>query len=185
MSKIAEIFRRAVNDDKMFPVRYEIFNESEWQQLSQLFKERNKEGFDNLIEMKRNAIKQKTGMNSKKAEKDDYYRALQLLDAMKNGFNSESALLREMFDVYKEYGIRWCNLPTMDQYGRIIERKELTTVKMFFQNKSHAENQRGREALLRALDYVITLYDEDTPLEEIAYFVRKLDSLQHYGEAIA
>ena len=94
----------------------------------------------------------------------------------------------QLFDNLDWYGLVECKLPkpsSMDDYGKVIERYDLSIVEHFFVDKiSKESNPYRQKALRKLLEYVKELYDLNISVEEIAYFVRKLDSLEKYWEII-
>ena len=81
----------------------------------------------------------------------------------------------------------------MDDYGKVIERHDISTVEHYFVDKIKREvsykhgqryiSKRGK-ALEKVFEYVKELYNSGLHPVEIAFFVRKLNSLVTYWEAI-
>jgi len=168
-----KIFNDAKNDEEMFPL-CEVFNESEWQQLRQKFDDEKKEEFDALIQKKFDEIEQQRMFSEWKET------ILSKLEKLRDDYAENPSLLQKLFQCYKNYRVRGCNLPRMDQYGRVIEQGDMAIVEQFFRYKiTRAGKLSTEKALERALTYVIEMHKADVPFEKIAYFVRKLDSLQN------
>jgi hypothetical protein len=72
----------------------------------------------------------------------------------------------------------------MENYGKVIERYDLSIVEQYFMGKIERSSYPQNIALERVLEYVKELYMAGISPEEIAYFVRKLKSLIKYWEVI-
>jgi|GEM_PF-749416 len=102
-------------------------------------------------------------------------------------------LLKQLFENLEWYGLVECHLPSMDDYGKVIERHDISTVEHYFVDKIKREvsykhgqryiSKRGK-ALEKVFEYVKELYNFGLHPVEIAFFVRKLNSLVTYWEVI-
>jgi len=81
----------------------------------------------------------------------------------------------------------------MEIFGKVIERYDISIIEYYFVEKINKEisyknvqrriSKKGR-ALEKILEYVKELHAAGISSEEIAYFVRKLNSLENYWEVI-
>jgi hypothetical protein len=188
MSKIDDVFRKALSDSDIFESRYDnrsrekfprLFEEKDWKTLEELFEVKDEVSFKQKIDERIQEI----GHNPKYRE---WKRELtKQAERIKKAYTEKPYLLGELLKSLSWYGAMECNLPTMDDYGKIIERYEPAIVEEFFMDKISKQRRKEGKALAKVLEYVKELYDSEVSVEEIAYFVRKLDSLGGYWEVIA
>lgn len=179
MNKMDEIFKKVLNDQNIFWMKKEIFSKTEWNELK---KSRNNEDFIKIVD---NKIKSLEGEMNKVPEKNkkDFEEAIKLCKRIKSTVKESPNILDQIFYILESYGVVQCNLPSMDDYGKVIERYGISTVEQFFLDKIKRENnQHRKKALARVLQYVKELCNSNQSSLEIAYFVRKLDSLTIYWE---
>lgn len=184
-SNLEDIIKKVLNDKNIFSTPYdrnkkrklpEFFNNQEWKQLKYHFEnDKKKEEYNNLVNENYNKVK-KEYINSK-WEKEFEKRYCALL----NAYYSRKALLSQLFNTLEWYGVVVCNLPSMDDFGIMIERYSRAEVINFFCDKINREEAQWRKnAIKKALEYTCQLYDIGTPRETIAYFIRKLNALTEY-----
>lgn len=176
MSKMDEIFKRVLNDKDIFWIKKEIFNEAEWNELKKA--EDNYSDFTKIVDNKIKLLKNEMNKVSDKAKKD-FEESIKLCEGLKSAIKENPNILGQMLDILKSYGVVKSNLPNnMDNYGKVIERYDISTVEHFFLDKIKRENGKyKKKALAKVLEYVKELYNANISPLEIAYFVRKLDSL--------
>lgn len=178
-NKLDEIFKRVLNDEDIFYIKREIFNEQEWNDLKA--KKDTNEKLE-IIEKKLEALKieKNTTPNRNRQELEN---CINLCENLKKKLDEAPNIISQLFTTFKRYGIVHCNLPNMDDYGKIIERQSIPIVKQFFLDKIKRESNLNRKkALTKVLEYVEELHRANVAIEEIAYFVRKLDSLTSLWE---
>jgi hypothetical protein len=191
-SKLDEVFKKVLNDRDIFDSPYDrnanepipkLFEGSEWKELGKLFKEGKKDEFirkiDARIEEIENQEKEASGRRRDKINK-----LKQRAEWLKSAFDNKPHLLKQLFENLEWYGLVKCKLPNMDSYGKVIERYDLSTVEQYFLDKINRSSRPQNKALEKVLEYVKELYNDGVSPEEIAYFVRKLDSLTKYWEVI-
>ncbi len=181
-SKMDEIFKKVLNDRDIFWIKKEIFNKDEWEELKNTMK--NYSNFIRLVDNKINSLQGEKSQAQKRGERyKDIEKSIKLCEKLKSAIHEKPNILKKMFDYLNSYSLVQCNLPSMDDYGKVIERYGITTVKQFFLDKIKRENnQQKRKALEKVLEYVNELYNSNQSTLEIAYFVRKLDSLTTFWE---
>jgi len=176
MSKMDEIFKRVLNDKDIFWIKQEIFNETEWNELKK--SKDNYHDFTKIVDRKIKSLEDKMS-NASDKNKNDFKESIKLCNGIKSAIKEDPNILDQMLDILKSYGVVKSNLPNMDDYGKVIERYGISTVEQFFLDKIKRENnQHKKRALARVLEYAKELYNANLSPLEIAYFVRKLDSLK-------
>ncbi|MEM4323965.1 MAG: hypothetical protein QW776_03140 [Candidatus Nitrosocaldus sp.] len=184
-SNLEDIIKKAINDKRIFSTPYEkrklpeFFSNPEWKQLKCHFEKNNKREYNNLVNKRYNDVKKE--YFSSKREKEFKKRYCALL----NAYRSRQALLSKLFNTLEWYGVVDCNLPSMEDFGIMIERHSEAEVINFFCDKINREEKKWRKnAIKAALDYTCQLYKIGTPKESIAYFIRKLPSFIEYWELL-
>jgi len=192
MSKMDEVFKRVLNDKDIFDSPYDrnkaktipkLFDEKYWEELRKLFKAKNKDKFSQMVENRISELeKQKHNASTWRRQKITELK--QHAKWLKRAFDEKPFLLEDLFETLSWYGLVECKLPNMDDYGKVIERYELSIVLQFFSDKISRENFPQNRALKKILEYVKELFSLGFSPEEIAYFIRKVDSLKKYWEVI-
>ncbi|MCX7732446.1 MAG: hypothetical protein N2248_04710 [candidate division WOR-3 bacterium] len=160
-SEFDKIFRRVLNDQEIFYVEQKIFNKDEWSKLREALNQNKIQDIKNRIEEKNHPLCE---------------RLLGLVEKCPEIFRQ----MLEYLDCFE--GVK-CNLPNMDDYGKVIERYSQKTAELYFCDKIKREkDSHKRRALERVLNYVKELYNANLSPLEIAYFVRKLESLTIFRE---
>lgn len=187
-SKMDEIFKKVLNDRDIFWIKREIFSEREWNDLKREWNELKKakdnhSEFVNIVNRKIAELKS-SQRNDKKSESIEK-KSIELCKSLISARTEKPNILKQMFENLNSYGLVRCNLGSMDDYGKVIERYGLSTVEQFFLDKIKKERDaHKRKALKKVLEYVKELYNANQPALEIAYFVRKLDSLTVFWEVL-
>lgn len=102
---------------------------------------------------------------------------------MEKAYDQKPYILRQMFDKLNSFGLVECKLPNMEDYGKVIENHNRSTVEQYFLSK--IDRARGyQNALRKTLEYVKELYAMNLDILEIAFFIRKLNSLTQFMEVI-
>lgn len=190
--KIDEVFRKVLNDRNIFDTPWDreaskpipkLFEEYEWKELKEIFKEGREDDFNKRIEDRLQKIeeKEKKADERRKQKIDKLKRRAQWL---KSAFKNKRNLLENLFDNLEWYGLVECKLPAMNDCGIVIERYDISLVQQYFSDKVKKVPPHEKKALGRVLEYVMELYNAGVSSEEIAYFVRKIKSLALYWEVI-
>lgn len=191
MMNYDEIFNKVINDRQIFDTFYdakkkkkwpEFFSKEEWSMLRGYFNERKKDEFVNYISF----------IYNKKLEinrNENFYNFERELNSQKRSlikaYDEKPALLKQSLDLLTWYGKPECNLPKMEQYGKVIERYNFHVIQQFFVEKIQSENNKvKKKGLIKVLDYIKQLIDEKFPQNEIAYIIRKLNTLTNYWEIL-
>ena len=192
MSKIDEVFRKVLNDREIFDSPYDknagtpipkLFEGDSWKELGRLF---NEGGKDEFIERIDNRIKEIENQERRARgwRRDRINELKQRAERLKTAVENKPHLLKQLFENLEWYGLVECKLPSMDQYGRVIERYDISVVEHYFLDKIKRASYPQNRALEKILEYVKELYEAGISSEEIAYFVRKIESLTKYWEVI-
>ncbi|GAI24746.1 unnamed protein product, partial [marine sediment metagenome] len=88
------------------------------------------------------------------------------------------------FDKLDSFGLVECKLPNMEDYGKVIENHNRSTVEQYFLSKIDRARGYQKRALRKTLEYVMELYAMNLDILEIAFFIRKLNSLTQFMEVI-
>ncbi|PLV59908.1 hypothetical protein [Thermotoga sp. KOL6] len=192
MSKMDEVFKKVLNDREIFDSPYDrdtrepipkLFEGRSWEELERLFNEGRKDEFIEKINSRIREIENQEG-RSNRWRHDRIKELKQRAKWLKSAFESKPHLLKQLFEKLEWYGVVECKLPNMDQYGRVIERYDISVVEHYFVDKIKRTSYPRNKALEKVLEYVKELYTAGISSEEIAYFVRKIDSLTKYWEVI-
>jgi len=203
MSRMDEVFRRVLNDRDIFdtppydtharkPIP-KLFEGDSWKELGKLFSEGRKDEFMEKIDSRIREIENQE-RRARGGRRDKINELKQRAEWLKSAFENKPHLLKQLFDNLEWYGLVKCYLPSsMDDYGKVIERHNISTVEHYFVDKIKGEvsykhgqrylSKRGK-ALEKVLEYIKELYDSGLHPVEIAFFVRKLNSLVTYWEVI-
>jgi len=209
MSKMDEVFRKVLNDRDIFDTLYDtharklipkLFEGDSWKELGRLFNEGRKDEFIEKIDSRIREIENqekelsknmKNKLNSKKynewikSRKEIIKKLNQRAEWLKSAFDNKPNLLKNLFENLEWYGLVKCKLPrSMEDYGKVIERYDISIVEQYFVDKIKRASYPQNRALEKILEYVKELHTAGISPEEIAYLVRKIDSLAKYWEVI-
>jgi hypothetical protein len=191
-SKMEEVFRKVLSDKDIFDSPYDknkkesipkLFEGEKWKELGKLFRAEKEEEFKRKIDGRMHEIENKEREVNRWRE-ERIKRLKERSAWLKGAYNEKPHLLMQLFDNLDWYGFVECKLPSMDAYGKVIERYDLPIVEHFFVDKIKGARFPKNNALEKVLEYVKELYDSHISVEEIAYFVRKLNSLEKYWGVI-
>jgi len=183
-----DVMRQILNDPDIFYISYTIFNNGEWEKLGKEFQEGNLKDVTDRIDQKIQALKNDLNSQRNDRRKNTLREAIKSTEALKDATNNKPYILEQMFSTLDTFGLVKCNLPsasTMEDFGKVIENHNRSTVEQYFFSKIDKENNRfKRKALKKLLEYVKELYAMNLDILEIAFFVRKLNSLTQFMEVI-
>jgi hypothetical protein len=192
MSKIDEVFRKVLNDREIFDSPYDknakapipkLFEGDSWKELERLFNERRKNEFIEKINSRIREIEDQE-RRANKWRRDKINELKQRAEWLKSAFDGKPHLLKDLFENLRWYGLVECKLPRMEDYGKVIERYDISIVEQYFVDKIKRASYPQNRALKKILEYVKELHTAGISPEEIAYSVRKIDSLTGYWEVI-
>ncbi|MCW7074531.1 MAG: hypothetical protein OCU24_01590 [Candidatus Methanospirare jalkutatii] len=192
MSKIDEVFRRVLNDKEIFDSPYDrntrasipkLFEGDSWKELGRLFNEGRKDEFMEKIDSRIREIENQE-RRARGWRRDKINELKQRAEWLKSAFDNKPNLLKNLFENLEWYGLVECKLPRMEDYGKVIERYDISIVEQYFVDKIKGASYPQNRALEKILEYVKELHTTGISPEEIAYLVRKIDSLAKYWEVI-
>jgi hypothetical protein len=188
MSDMDKVFRRILNDKDIFYPQKEIFNKEEWLSLKEKFRNGKMDEFEEVIREKIIDYDQKINQANNNKEKEKLQKEQTYCKSLINAMNDKPNLLNTLFEYLDSFGLVKSNLPsptTMDDYGKVIERYDISIVEHYFLDKINRENNmHTKNALKKLLEYVKELYQSNQSPLEIAYFIRKLNSLTTLWEVL-
>jgi len=188
MSKMDEILRKILNDKDIFWPKKEIFSTEEWSSLKEKFRKNNFDECKNDIQKKIEEYEKKINQISNSKKREELREEKTLCENLIKAISEKPNILGNLFEYLDSFGLIKSNLPSpsaMDDYGKVIERYGIEIVQQFFMDKIKKENDRHRKkALIKLLEYVKDLYQSNQSPLEIAYFVRKLNSLEIIWEVL-
>ena len=192
MSKIDEVFRRVLNDKEIFDSPYDrntralipkLFEGASWKELGRLFNEGRKDEFIEKIDSRIREIENQE-RRARGWRRDKINELKQRAEWLKSAFDNKPNLLKDLFENLEWYGLVECKLPRMEDYGKVIERYDISIIEQYFVDKIKRASYPQNRALEKILEYVKELHTAGISPEEIAYLVRKIDSLAKYWEVI-
>jgi len=188
-----EIMRSVLNDSDIFSTPYDketrsnlplLFESEEWKKLKDIFDKRDKNSFNSIIEKRCQGLEQKE-RDANRWRKNKIREIINLGQSLKKAYDQKPHILEQLFDKLDSFGIIECKLPNMEDYGKVIENHNRSTVEQYFLYKIDKEkNKFRRKALKKTLEYLKELYTMKLDTLEIAFFIRKLDSLTQFMEVI-
>lgn len=176
-----EIMRRVLNDSDIFHMYYTIFNDAEWKDLREKYSQ-GVLAYNDRIDEKMKEMKRE--LNSPGSRRRNLEEAIRRTDALKTAVQNKRYILERILTTLDRFGLVKCNLPNMEDYGRVIENHSQATVEQFFLYNIKRARGYKKSALRKILEYVKELYALNCGILEIAFFVRKLNSLTEFFEVI-
>lgn len=178
-----EVMSQILNDQDVFYTSYPIFNNAEWKELGKEYRESNLYNVTSKIDQKISSLK--NGLNSQRNDRrKNTLRAIKLAEALKSAIKNKPHILKQMFLTIGRFGLIKCNLPNMEDYGKVIENHNRSTVEQYFLSKIDRTRGYQKRALRKTLEYINELYAMNLDVLEIAFFIRKLNSLTQFMEVI-
>jgi len=187
-----DVMRRILNDSDIFSPPYDrnarsalplLFEAEEWKQLKETFEKRDKNSFNLIVENQCQKLQQKE-QNVNRWRERRIRDTIELGNILKNAYDQKPYILEQMFDKLDSFGIIECKLPNMEDYGKVIENHNPSTVEQYFLSKIDRARGYQKRALKKTLEYVKELYAMNLDILEIAFFIRKLNSLTQFMEVI-
>ena len=186
-----DVMRRILNDSYIFGPPYDrnaraviplLFETEDWKQLKEAFEERDKNSFNSIVNQCQEL--QQKEQNANRWRKDKIRDTIELGKSLKKAYDQKPYILEQMFDKLDSFGLVECKLPNMEDYGKVIENHNRSTVEQYFLSKIDRARGYQKHALRKTLEYVKELYALNLDILEIAFFIRKLNSLTQFMEVI-
>ncbi len=183
-STLDNVMRRVLNDPDIFFIKYRIFDPNEWQDLKTRFQNNDLAGVNMKIDDKISSLRREYQSERDRQRKTSIQEAGELTNALKESITKKPHIINQMFSTLDHFGLVKCNLPNMEDYGKVIENHNFPLVEEFFLYKIDKANRFERAALKKIFEYVKELYDMKQDVVEIAFFVRKVESLKRFAEMV-
>jgi hypothetical protein len=187
-----DVLKRVLNDPDIFGPPFDrnqrsyiplLFSNDSWKELNVLFEKKDRAAFNSLVDKQlqylRNEAYRSQGWRKKQIEK-----SLPLGESLKKAFETKPNSLSQLFNVFDSFGLIECKLPNMEDFGKIIENHTKATIEQFFLYKIEKAPWDQKRALKKVFEYLKELYAMNLDVLEIAFFVRKLNSLTEFVEVI-
>lgn len=182
---IEEAIHSALNDRRIFWMPQELINKSNFSALKDALSKLDKSLVIKIIGQSKGDIEGKIERErdfSRKRYLDD---ALRLLNSLETRINQDPLFVLNLLNQFESFGPVICNLPNMEDSGKIIEGHSRSTAEQFLLYKIQKEKDgRRRQSLIALYEIIIKLYDKRVEPLEIAFFVRKINSLGIIVEVI-
>lgn len=186
------VMKRVLNDPDVFGPPFDrnlrsyiplLFQKENWKELKTAFERRDKSAFNSLLGKQLQNLRNEAS-RSQRWRKTQIERLLPLGESLKKAFETKPNLLSQLFELFDSFGLIECKLPNMEDFGKIIENHTKPTVEQFFLYKIDKAAWAQKRALKKIFEYVQELYTMNLDVLEIAFFVRKLNSLTEFVEVI-
>jgi len=187
-----DVMWRILNDSYIFGPPYDrnaraviplLFETEGWKRLKKTFDVRDKNTFNSIVENQCQELQQKE-QNANQWRKNKIRDTIELGKSLKKAYDQKPYILEQMFDKLDSFGLVECKLPNMEDYGKVIENHNRSTVEQYFLSKIDRARGDQKRALRKTLEYVKELYVMNLDILEIAFFIRKLNSLTQFMEVI-
>lgn len=186
------VMRHVLNDPDIFGPPFDrnlrtdlplLFQKEDWRKLKAAFENRDKSSFNSLVEKQIQNLRNEAAC-SQYWRKGQIEKSLPLGESLKRAFETKPNLLAQLFDLFDCFGLIKCKLPNMEDYGKVIENHTKPIVAEFFLYHINKADWDEKRALKKTFEYVKELYNMNLDVLEIAFFVRKLNSLTEFVEVI-
>lgn len=182
---LEEAIRRVLNDRRIFWMAQELIGSDDWQKLYGAFSKADMSTAEALIARAKNSLEAKIKAETDRRKKRNLEEDKALLEGLDEHIREGSPSAKRLFELLESFGPLHSNLPSTEKFGGVIEGHGRATVEQFFLSKiQRAKDRRQRQALEALLEVVKWLYERRVEPLEIAYFVRKIDSLPEIVEVI-
>lgn len=177
--------RLVLNDRRIFCMPQEIISKSDWLEFRKALGKNDKARLASLLGSAEKTIAAHLNKEQDNRRKRNLEDAKALLTSLKTHVDKDSPLVRDLADHLDAFGPLRPNLPNMEDFGKVIEGHGRPTAEQFFRYKIQKEKeQRRRDALVALFEVVKELYEQHVSPLEIAFFVRKVDSLTQIVEVL-
>jgi hypothetical protein len=177
--------RRVLNDRRIFWMPQELIAKSMWLEFREALRKNDKSRVASILESAEQAITARINSerdNDKRKYLEDSKR---ILIGLKVYVDRDSALVRDLANQLDTFGPLRSNLPNMEDFGKVIEGHSRPLAEQFFLYKIQKEkDSRRRDGLAAFLEVIKGLYEQRVNPLEIAFFVRKMESLSQIVEVL-
>lgn len=185
VSPIDYAIRKALNDRRIFWMPQKLIDKTNWSNLKLSIKSGKTDDVQNILSKAENAVCNLINHERNLRKRRYLEDAKKLLAGFKTKIGQRSPFVTRMLDMLDEFGPLLSNLPNMEDFGKVIEGYNYSTAEQFFLYKIQKErNGRKKDALCALIEIVKELYESRANPIEIAFFVRKIDSLPQIMEVL-
>jgi hypothetical protein len=175
---IEEAIRNALNDRRIFWMPQELINKADFGTLKDALSKLDTSLAFQVISQSKDTVEERIKTEHDRNRKWHLEDARRLLVGLENHIAQDPSFVRNLLDQLESFGPVICNLPNMEDFGKIIEGHSRSIAEQFLLYKIQKEKDlRRRQALVALLEIVKKLYDRRVEPLEIAFFVRKINSL--------
>ncbi len=184
-SPLEEAMRRVLNDRRIFWMPQELIGKADWAKLKDALSTEDSDTALGVVASAKDGLEKKINAERDPTRRQHLEGAQQLLDGLGAKIQQAPSSINRVLDLMESFGPVRCNLPDTEDLGKVIEGYGRPTVEQFFSYKIQKEgNQQRRHALAALYEEVRRLYDQHVEPIEIAFFVRKIDSLNQLVEVL-
>ncbi|MDY7038204.1 MAG: hypothetical protein SV375_18835 [Thermodesulfobacteriota bacterium] len=185
ISPLDNAIRKTLNNRRVFWMPQKLIGKADWSILKLSIENGKTDDVQSILSKAKNGVIDSIKNESDPRKKVHLEDAKNLLDGLRTQIDQRSSIVTLLFDMLDEFGPLRNNLPDMENFGKVIEGHNRPTVEQFFLYKMQKEQDRKRKYALYALiEIVIELYESHVNPLEIAFFVRKIDSLSQIMEVL-
>ena len=184
-SPLDHAIRKALNDRRIFWMPQKLIDRVVWSNLKLSIKSGKTDDVQSILSGAENAVCNLISSERDPRKKGHLKDAKKLLAGLKTKIGQQSPFVAYLLDMLDEFGPLLSNLPNMEDFGKVIEGYNHSTAEQFFLYKIQKEkNRRKKDALCTLIEIVKELYKSHVNPLEIAFFVRKIDSLPQIMEVL-
>lgn len=177
--------RQALNDRRIFSMPQEIMDRTTWSEFRLTLRREDKKEALALLERAEDAMRVRIKAEGDSKKRQSWEEAKQLVMGLRSYLTADSVFVRELADKLDSFGPLKSDLPNMEDFGKVIESHSRPVAEQFFLYRIQKEKDQRRGDGLRAVFEVVkVLYERRTDPLEIAFFVRKIQSLKETVEVL-
>lgn len=177
--------RRVLNDRRIFGMPQELIAKLKWSEFREALRQTDKGRVASILESAEQAITARINSERDKDERRHLEDSKRILIGLRSHVDRGSVLVRDLADQLDNFGPLRSNLPNMEDFGKVIEGHSRRLAEQFFLYKIQKEkNARRRDSLTASFEVIKELYEQRVDPLEIAFFVRKMESLSEIVEVL-
>ncbi|MFQ5802020.1 MAG: hypothetical protein ACE5JQ_03875 [Candidatus Methylomirabilales bacterium] len=182
---IEAAMHRVLNDRRIFWMPQELIDRANWSEFREALWRDDKSRAAAVLESAEKMLTTRINNERDNTRRSHLEDAKALLIGLKTYVNEGSVLVRDLAQRLDTFGPLRPNLPNMEDFGKVIEGHSRPTAEQFFLYKIQKEkHNRRRDALAALFEVVKGLYGQRVDPLEIAFFVRKVESLTQIVEVL-
>lgn len=182
---LEEAMRRVLNDRRIFWMTQELIGKADWAKLRDALSGGDSDTALGVVASAKDSIAKRINAERDPRNRQHVESAQQLLSGLEAKLKQAPSSVTRVLELMDSFGPVRCNLPDTEDMGKVIEGYGRPTVEEFFTYKIQKEGeQRRRQALVALFEEVRRLYDQHVEPLQIAFFIRKIDSLNQLVEVL-